>query len=148
MALHMCFDFLNVDSKLRTELLYYFSGGILVFDCRMTMMTDVRRGRKIKMTRVSLARRAACIQCYSNTRMLLATWNLILISALDTAGIFPPRCAWRGKQTIYSIECSFRQQMAKSPMQQDMKMSRQLKINIEFYVTHRLYTCFIEGQEF
>jgi len=59
MVLHMCFDFLNVDSNLRTVLLYYGSRGMLVFDCRMTMMTEVRRGRKIKMTPVSLVRRAA-----------------------------------------------------------------------------------------
>jgi len=151
MALYVCSDFLNVDSNLRTVLLYYFSRGILVFDCRMAVMTEVRRGRKIKMTPVSLVRRAACLQCYSTTRMLLATWNLILISALDTADTFPPRCAWRGKHACFNyrrcIQCSFRQQMAESPMQQDMKISRQLKINIEFHVTHRLYTCFIEGQD-
>jgi len=148
----MCFEFLNVDSNLRTVLLHYCSRGILGFDCRMTVITEVRRGRKIKMTPVSLVRRAASIQFYSTTRMLLATWSLILISARDTVDTFPPRCVWRGKHTYFNcrlfIQSSVSQQIAKSPMQEDMKTARQLKSYLELYVTHRVYTCFIEGQEF
>jgi hypothetical protein len=75
--------------------------------------------------------------------MLLATWSLILISALDTAVTFPPRCVWRGKHTYFNcrrfIQCSFSQQIAKSPIQEDKKIARQLKSNLEFYVTHRVY---------
>jgi hypothetical protein len=116
--------------------------GILAFDYRMKKTSELRRKRKSKMTRVSVARRVAYIPCCSTTMMLLATSNLILTSAVDTVDTLPPRCVWRGKHTYLNcrgyIQCIFSQREAKSPMQQDLKIVMQLNNNLALYIAHTM----------